>query len=440
MLAPMRTGTLVVAALLAVAACKKTATTKAAPDESAIAIAAITHLARGETDAAIALMPPAAKATAPALAAEWKKRAGDGGALREVTARRFPDDPTVFAVRATFERGTLDSMVSVERGTIAHLSMGLRYVAPDYVDLQAFTEHEVAVGAGKTALPGVLSLPKRPGPAPVVILVHGSGPSDLDEHDGALPLFLFRDLAWGLASRDVAVLRYNKRTLGLHFNELGVPIDRFTVADEYFADVRNAVELLGRDPRIDPKRIFVLGHSEGGWLTPWILRDQPRVAGGIIASGNARTFADVLPDQVHYLASLQPGASTFDVALAEKLTQAQVDRAKDPQLADDHPPAELPLGLPAAYWKFVQGYDAPAVAATLGRPLLVLQGGRDYNVTMVDFELWRRYVPGADFHDYPALDHHYVAGSGRATPDDLRRGGHADRAVIDDVAAWVRAH
>jgi len=414
----------------------------AAPvDDQGVAIAFVTHLARGEAAAALALAPPGLKLTAAELGAQWTERAGVGNALVEVTARAFPADPSMFSVRATLATGTLDSFVMVKDGRIARAMPGQRYDAPAYVDPKAFTDVAFTVGSGATALPGLLSVPAGGGRFPVVVLLQGSGPSDLDESDGRHPLALFRDLAWGLASRGVAVLRYDKRTLPVHFAAIGVPVTALTVQHEYFDDLGHALDGLALDPRIDAQRIFVLGHSQAGGLLPWMMRDRPDLAGGIIASGNARALVDLLPEQTRYLTSLDPAIPPAQHAEIAKQLAAQVARAHDPKLADDASPSTLPLGIPARYWKFLQGYDAPAVAATLDRPFLVLQGGRDYNVTMVDLALWKRALVGHDatFHDYPALDHHYVAGTGLAKPADLAVGGHAAPAVIDDVATWVAA-
>ena len=74
----------------------------------------------------------------------------------------------------------------------------------------AFTETEVTVGSAPWALPGTLSMPTGNGPFPAVVLVAGSGPQDRDETIG--PNAPLRDLAWGLASNGIAVLRYDKRT------------------------------------------------------------------------------------------------------------------------------------------------------------------------------------------------------------------------------------
>ena len=91
------------------------------------------------------------------------------------------------------------------------------YVKPD-----AFTETEVTVGSAPWTLPGTLSMPKGNGPFPAVVLVAGSGPQDRDGTIG--PNAPLRDLAWGLASNGIAVLRYDKRTKA-HGTEMAAQVD-----------------------------------------------------------------------------------------------------------------------------------------------------------------------------------------------------------------------
>src|SRR5437868_1155092 len=77
------------------------------------------------------------------------------------------------------------------------------------VNRDTFDEREVTVGKGEWELPGTLGLPKGSGPFPAVVLVQGSGPQDRDETMGVNKPF--QDIAWGLASNGIAVLRYDKR-------------------------------------------------------------------------------------------------------------------------------------------------------------------------------------------------------------------------------------
>ena len=119
----------------------------------------------------------------------------------------------VVLVTCQFERKRLDTKVVFDaKGQVT----GLFFVPtasgpPPYARTNAFREKEFTVGRGEWRLPGTLTLPTAGGgPWPAVVLVHGSGPEDRDETVGANKPF--RDLAWGLATKGIAVLRYEKRT------------------------------------------------------------------------------------------------------------------------------------------------------------------------------------------------------------------------------------
>src|SRR5206468_7944705 len=112
---------------------------------------------------------------------------------------------------------------------------------PPYAHPEAFSEREVTVGEGEWKLPGTLTLPKGDGPFPAAVLVHGSGSHDRDETIG--PNKTFRDLAWGLSSRGIAVLRYEKRN-HVHGEKMVKLIDKMTINDEAIDDAVAAVGLL----------------------------------------------------------------------------------------------------------------------------------------------------------------------------------------------------
>jgi dienelactone hydrolase len=303
-------------------------------------------------------------------------------------------------------------------------------------------ERPVTVGSGATALPGVLTLPKGAGPFPVIVLEQGSGASDLDEWVPGFNIFPFHDLALGIAARGVAVLRYDKATWAKHFDALGIPPEQVTPREEYFNSLGAALELLAHTPDVDPKKIYVLGHSMGGWLLPWMMRDHPEIAGGIIASGNARSLLDVEVDQDQYVMAVNhPEVTKEQLAQLRAYDEAKRTRAHDPNLAEDTPAAQLPIGMSAHAVKSMQAYDAPTVIAAIDRPFLLLQGGRDYNVTMVDHEMWKKALAGKDVTAkvYDDLNHDYLTGTGMAKPEELKQGGHVAEPVLDDIAAWVKA-
>jgi dipeptidyl aminopeptidase/acylaminoacyl peptidase len=253
--------------------------------------------------------------------------------------------------------------------------------------------------------------------------VHGSGPNDRDETvGGARP---FRDLAEGLASRGIAVLRYDKRTFVK--NPGALPKDGITMTWETVDDAVRAAEVLRSQPDIDPKRIFVLGHSQGGYMVPRIVKADPKLAGAIVLAGNARPLPALVAEQTEYLAELQGSLSADQRARVEAVK-------KDPWSA-------LP-GIPESYKRDLDAYDPVALVRTSSVPLLILQGERDYQITMTDFGLWKKGLAGranTDFRSFPNLNHLFVAGEGKSTPAEYERTAHVDAEVVDAIVAWIKA-
>jgi dienelactone hydrolase len=283
------------------------------------------------------------------------------------------------------------------------------------------------------ALPGMLTVPKGPGPFAALVLVHGSGPNDEDESVGGVRVF--RDLAYGLASRGVAVLRYVKRTRV-------APAGVVTQKEEVIDGAHAAIDLLRRTPEIDAKRIYLLGHSQGGYLAPRIAAGDPGgLAGIVILAGPTRPLEDLLVEQLTYLSSLDPANASLaaDLEASRKLVQV----VRDPALRSDDDVALPDAGsIKGAYFLDVRGYDPVAVAKSISCPLLVLQGERDYQVTMKDFERWRTGLAskrGATLKTYPTLNHLFVSGSGKPSPAEYNAPGHVAEGVVDDIAGWVVA-
>ena len=105
---------------------------------------------------------------------------------------------------------------------------------------------------------------REKGPFPAVILVHASGAADQDET--AYALKPFRDLAEGLASKGIAVLRYNKRT---YEHGLKTELSPFYIVDkETTDDALLVTQFLQNEPMIDKNQIYILGHSLGGMMVP----------------------------------------------------------------------------------------------------------------------------------------------------------------------------
>jgi uncharacterized protein len=375
------------------------------------------------------------------LAQTWQAIAAQAGPLRDTgTPREMQQGPfTVVTVPLRFERATLDLVLSFQQGKIAGLfirpaeATPHSWTPPAYDNASAYRNVEVTVGAAP-ALPGTLSLPRVDHKVAAVVLVHGSGPNDRDETIGANRVFA--DIAAGLASRGIAVLRYDKRTRVAP--QEFAPSRAFTVREEVIEDARAAVALLRARHEIDPRRIVVLGHSLGAMLAPRIAKEDADVAAIVLLAAAARPLADTIVEQSEYLATLKgPPDAQAQVRLASVRIAAARANAVKP--GDTGAPI---FNLPRSYWADLNAHDPAADAAALKIPMLVLQGGRDYQVTTRDFDRFRTALAGhanATLKLLPRLNHLFMAGEGKSTPAEYQRPGHVDREAIDDIVTFVES-
>ncbi|MEV6850196.1 alpha/beta hydrolase [Actinoplanes sp. NPDC051411] len=387
--------------------------------------------------------------TPESLRAAWEAEIGRHGAVRSVgTPVSEPagaNDATLLRVPVTFERGAVTILASVA-GPAWVISLQIAaadaaqptqpWQPPAYADPSALQEREVTVGSGPLAVTGVVTLPAGPGPHPAVVMLSGSGAHDRDETIGRNKPF--KDIAWGLAGRGVATLRYDKVTYAHPGLVAGDP--DFTVQGEYVDHAVAAVELLRGHPSVDPARVFVLGHSEGGTLAPRVAAAEPAVAGLVILAGGAQPLQWAAVRQFRYLASLDPATAAAAEPLIETVTR-QAQAVDSPALSASTPASGLPFGVPASYWLDLRDYDPAAEAAKLGRPMLILQGARDYQVTVADdLSRWQAALAGRSdvtFRVYDADDHLFFSGEGPSTPAGYEPAQHVDPAVIADIAAWI---
>ena len=358
----------------------------------------------------------------------------------------FVDGRTGFGLTANFARRAVWLlMAAIAVVTVGLLCLGANVLRgaegpawnrPAYSQPDSFTERPMTVGTGDWKLPGTLTMPRSPARVPGVVLIHGSGPQDRDETIlGNKP---FRDLAEGLASRGIAVLRYEKRT-----KEYGAKLAmlrELTVREETVDDAVAAAGQLRAEPGIDPKRVFLLGHSLGGYLMPMMLAQAPEAAGGIMLAGEARPFEDVLLDQFEYFESLPGGDSP---QLRNQLEEIRKVAASIKALQPGHEDGPPIFGAWPHYYVYLRDYDPVAQAAKLARPLLILQGERDYQVTMKDFRIWQAALgarPNVTLKSYAALNHLFLEGRGKSVPAEYAVPGHVSAAAIDDIARWILAH
>ena len=293
-------------------------------------------------------------------------------------------------------------------------------------------------------LKGMLTLPDDlSAPVPAVVLVHGSGSSNMDEKIGKLTPF--KDIAEGLAARGIACIRYDKRSFAHGLKMLMDKRHPITAWEETIEDALLAARLLRADSRIDPSRVFLAGHSMGGMLAPRIECSGGDFAGLILLAGSPRRLEEAMLDQME---EAMAGMTGFTKKIAgkqqakfEKLFQGLYD------LSDEEAKTKKVGGGTTLY--YFKDMGQPTVAQWLEKthkPMLVMQGERDVQVkTDVDFRLYRELLgsrANVTFKLYPGLGHAFVPAIATSVADakkEFAKERHIGAQVLDDLAGWIKA-
>lgn len=306
------------------------------------------------------------------------------------------------------------------------------YQIPPYVDTTLFSEIELSLN-GEYPLGVSMVVAKTSQPTAVVLLFNGFGFRDRDEAFGTIkPL---RDIAWGLATRGIASIRFDSRSYALAADEVaGMNLDRYLMGDiaALLAYARMQPELF------DTSRIYVAGYGLGGLVAPEVARRDSNLAGVILLSAAARPPHEILADALGRYASTSDSTTTGpDSGRAEAL--AVLKQLSERSLPSD----QLVLFAAAQVWYDLMDAGGVRSAQNLGCPILVIQGGRDVETIDKDFALWKEALDRRDkvtFKKYGNLNHFYQPGWGTATEADyVTNASSVDRRVIDDIAAWIKS-
>ncbi|MBR1584179.1 MAG: alpha/beta fold hydrolase [Clostridia bacterium] len=268
----------------------------------------------------------------------------------------------------------------------------------------AILEEDVFIG--DPALPGALTLPQDDSsPLPAVVLLHGSGPNDRDETIGQTKMF--QDLAEGLARQGIAVLRYDKRTFVYGSTYTKEDLNTLTVREEAMNDAVTAAEYLRSDPRIDPDRIYLIGHSMGAMIAPRIAWENSGLFSGIILlSGTPKTLGEIVLSQNQALVDALPASQRLIGRLQMRILRDQWDKlmalsaeeAKGVQIFDQ----------PGYYFWEAAQYDTASILQNLSLPVLILNGGADFQIINADgIDAWQslNLPDSVRIHYFPFFNH-----------------------------------
>lgn len=318
--------------------------------------------------------------------------------------------------------------------TPAPLKTEAKYLNPAYADTTLYKEKEIYVKTPGHSLVGILTTPKNTKNFPIVVLVHGSGPGDMDETVG--PNKPFKDLAAGFAAKGVASIRYVKRTR-IYSGEFG---GAFTVKEEVIDDAVAAVTLAATVPDIDKKQIYLMGHSLGGMLAPKIAALTPELSGLILAAAPARSFTDLIAEQEKAVFDASKDSTQATKVKFAELNK-ELDRTRLVALGNMKPDSTI-LGLPVSYWIDLNKYNQVETAKKINKQrILIVQGGNDFQVSTRDYELWDAALnkkKNVTLKLYPDLNHLL---SSQVEKGDMRQYAMASsvsETLINDLVAWIK--
>ncbi|HKP74670.1 MAG TPA: alpha/beta fold hydrolase, partial [Longimicrobiaceae bacterium] len=290
-----------------------------------------------------------------------------------------------------------------------------------------YTAEEVRVPhPGGFQLAGTLTLPKaRHGRVPAVVTITGSGLEDRDEAIPSLPGYgIFREVADALGRRGIAVLRVDDRGFGAS----GGDPTRATSRD-FAGDVAAVVAYLRTRPEIDPGRIALVGHSEGGIIAPMVATEDPRIRAVVLIAGTSRTGRRVLEYQYRRIAEGDGTRTPAERDSAFRASWAELEAT----------------GARVPWLPWFMAYDPLPTAAKLKQPVLILQGATDQQVTADQAPELAAAIRGGGNRDvtlrvFPDLNHLMVPDP---SGDPARYGSlpspRVSPEVLGTLADWLAA-
>lgn len=374
------------------------------------------------------------------LVAVWQNIVQMGGKLKSVenveTKKR--EDGIIQTGLLKFEKITFK--IRLAQGNDKKISgllvTHLGYQPASYTKGLGTGKKRINFSSDSLELTGELMVPVGCNNCALVVLVHGSGPGDKDETIG--PNKIFYDLALGLASKGVATFRYDKR---FHtYPEL--MSKQFDLYDETINDAIAALLAVQNDTSLTFGTYAMLGHSLGAYSMPLIADSlRRRLDGAILFSANARRLEDLIEYQMKYLTG-------FDALITDDEEQMIIEntaRARNIRQGNysDSTAADVLLAYwPGKFWKGIADYNPVAtVLKNDTTPFLILQGEKDYQITMEDFAMWENAVgnkPNIKMKSFEGLTHLFTPTDAEiGSPQDYFIPNNVDEKVINEIAMWV---
>lgn len=296
-------------------------------------------------------------------------------------------------------------------------------------------ETPIKLGQGEWAVDAMLTMPAGAGPHPAIVLVPGSGPGSMDLNVGGSTIF--RDIAWGLAARGVASIRFNKRPTqhAAAFKALG---RKPTLDEEYIDDASSAAAYLRAAAGIDHSRIYVFGNSMGATLAATIANHN-KLPGAFLMAGSARSVGDILIEQASY--GLSIAKDNKERARAEEVI---ANGKRINAITPESDPEEVIHGSPVKVWRTlaaIQPIEQVRTLSARGGRVFIAHGDRDYLITEADWQAWQPVanLAGVTMRRFPKLNHIMQEGEGKMTFEEYRWTRPVSSDFIEAMADWIKA-
>ena len=317
---------------------------------------------------------------------------------------------------------------------------------PEYSKSDEIIEETILFGQKDWKLKGILTRPKtlpiNSSGYPVVVIIQG-GPGPADADGTSEKTKIFKDLAWGLATRGIATFRYDKRAFS-HFEEFYRQTS-FVFADDTLDDAIQAVETVRKLPTVDPVNVFVLGHSLGGIAASDIVSSDPKIRGGILMAASSINFVDNAFDQAIYLLTVWrlynmsnriPFLTGYDKANLQDTEQVIVG-IKNNTLLRNRSEDDTYGGHPLSFWMDIKKYNSISLLMKSNSPLLIQSAGLDeripFSENQSNWKLLAEKQRNVTLKEYAELDHSMT------TPGYNNYNEHLSEKVVLDISGWIKS-
>lgn len=257
-------------------------------------------------------------------------------------------------------------------------------------------ELDISAPGPNGALKGTLTSAGESG-APVMLIIPGSGPTDRDGNNPAgVKARTYHLLAEELAAKGVSTVRIDKRGM---FGSAAAIADANAVTIEDYARDVHAWVAAARE-KTSARCVWLLGHSEGGLVALAAAQQDENVCGLVLVATAGRPLGDILKDQLRANPANGPLLPQAIAAVDALAAGQRVDAAS-------LPPALAPLFQPAVQGFLMSAFalDPAKLAGKFRKPLLIIQGERDIQVSVADAQALKARSPRATLILLPDTNH-----------------------------------